>query len=92
MDNTVRENKNQIVLSYLSLLCARHQMDMVALLSARVGHTHNRLDGVYGLLAHAFRYVSELLDLAHVKENLGKQLEKKPNPKNPKRTLNPKNT
>ena len=38
----------RLCLSYLSLLRARHKVDTVAILSARIGHTHNRLDGVYG--------------------------------------------
>ena len=43
VDNTVRENKNQTCLLYLSYLVASHGFRVCALLNARVGHTHNRL-------------------------------------------------
>ena len=72
-DNTVRENKNRTVLGYLMWLTAIKGFRLASLLSARVGHTHNRLDAVYGLLSRAVRYLDTLLDLEDVRETLAFQ-------------------
>ena len=69
-DNTVRENKNRTVLGYLMWLTAMKGFQLTSLMSSRVGHTHNRLDAVYGLLARAVRFVDTLLDLEDVRETL----------------------
>ena len=64
------ENKNQYVLGYISWLVGNAGMRVVSFISARVGHTHNRLDAVYGLLSHAFRFIDRLVDLDDVKRLL----------------------
>lgn len=43
VDNTTRENKNGAMLGYLSWLTATGAFRLTALISSRVGHTHNRL-------------------------------------------------
>ena len=43
MDNTTRENKNAAMLAYLSWIVAMRGFRLAALVSSRVGHTHNRL-------------------------------------------------
>ena len=70
-DNTVRENKNQVVLGYLSWLTGRCGMKLTCLLCARVGHTHSRLDAVYGMLARAFRYLDQISDSEDAKAKPG---------------------
>lgn len=61
-DNTVKENKNQTVLSWMQWLVSRQKFKSCSLSCAITGHTHNALDQVYGLLATAFRYVTDLSD------------------------------
>ena len=43
VDNTTRENKNAALLSYSAWLVATLGFRLVAIMSSRVGHTHNRL-------------------------------------------------
>ena len=62
-DNTVRENKNRTVLGYLMHLAASKGFRVTNLTSSRVGHTHNRLDALFGLLSTAVRYEDSLLDM-----------------------------
>ena len=62
-DNTVRENKNRTVLGYLMHLAASKAFRVTNLTSSRVGHTHNRLDALFGLLSTAVRYEDSLLDM-----------------------------
>ena len=45
-------------------------MRVCSLLSSRVGHTHNRLDAIYGLISHSVRYIEQMSDLEDVKANL----------------------
>lgn len=61
-DNTVKENKNQTVLSFLSWLVGSGKFQCASLNCAMTGHTHNQLDQIYGLLAVAFRYTEKLSD------------------------------
>lgn len=42
-DNTVRENKNNVVLGLMAVLTARGHFRTSSVLMARVGHTHNSL-------------------------------------------------
>ena len=69
-DNTVRENKNQIMIKYLSWLVATKGLKLASLQSSRVGHTHNRLDAVFGMLSRAFRFEDTLTDLEDVQQKL----------------------
>ena len=69
-DNTVRENKNQILLKYLCYLVGSGAMRLVSFMSARVGHTHNRLDALYGVLSRAMKFVDRLIDLEDVRRIL----------------------
>ena len=43
VDNTTRENKNATVLSYVAWLVASLGFRVGAVMTSRVGHTHNRL-------------------------------------------------
>ena len=45
-------------------------MQTCSFLFSRVGHTHSRLDALYGLLSVAFRHLSCLLDMNDVKQLL----------------------
>ena len=69
-DNTVRENKNQTVLGYLMYLSATKGFRVTNLTSSRVGHTHNRLDALFGLLSTAVRYEDSLLDMEDTRQRL----------------------
>ena len=59
-DNTVSENKNMTVLTFLAWLIGTAKFQCASLSCALTGHTHNRLDQVFGLLATCFRYVERL--------------------------------
>ena len=59
-DNTVSENKNMTVLTFLAWLIGTAKFQCASLSCALTGHTHNRLDQIFGLLATCFRYVERL--------------------------------
>ena len=50
-DNTVRELKNSINLTYMAALISKRKMRLGALAFLRKSHTHDRLDQVFGILA-----------------------------------------
>ncbi len=62
-DNTTRENKNNTLLQFLAYLVASAQFNLTALLNHDMGHSHNILDQLYGIIARSFQYVDKLEDL-----------------------------
>lgn len=55
-DNTTAENKNRYMLGLCSFLVGSGIFDKVKLFFQLVGHTHNEVDALFGLLARRFRY------------------------------------
>jgi hypothetical protein len=55
MDNYVKDNKNQHLLTFLSLLMARDVFEEVKLVFLVVGHTHEDIDGGFGYLSKKLR-------------------------------------
>jgi hypothetical protein len=51
MDNCVKDNKNQHLLAFLSLLMVRDVLKEVKLGFVVVGHTHEDIDGCFGYLS-----------------------------------------
>ncbi len=51
MDNCVKDNKNQHLLAFLSLLTTRDVFDEVKLGFLVVGRTHEDIDGCFGYLS-----------------------------------------
>jgi hypothetical protein len=51
MDNCVKDNKNQHLLAFLSLLMVRDVFEEVKLGFVVVGHTHEDIDGCFGYLS-----------------------------------------
>lgn len=60
-DNTVRELKNQLTLSYLTQLCARHKFRLLSLHFLRKNHTRDRIDQVWGVLSRRIARTDSLL-------------------------------
>lgn len=65
-DNTVREAKNQFMLSYLSNLTSHFKVRMTGLLNLRKSHTHDRLDQAWGILARRVGASDKLLSAESV--------------------------
>jgi len=61
-DNTVRELKNQINLTYISALVSKRKMRLSALAFLRKSHTHDRLDQIFGILARRIASEDRLMD------------------------------
>jgi len=55
MDNYVKDNKNQHLLMFLSLLKTRDMFEEVKLGFLVVGHTHEDIDGCFGYLSKKLR-------------------------------------
>jgi hypothetical protein len=51
MDNFVKDNKNQHLLTFLSLLMAKDVLEEVKLGFLVVNHTHEDIDGCFGYLS-----------------------------------------
>jgi hypothetical protein len=51
MDNCVKDNKNQHLLSFLSLLIMKDVFEEVKLGFLVIGHTHENIDGCFGYLS-----------------------------------------
>jgi hypothetical protein len=51
MDNCVKNNKNQHMLMFLSLLTAKDVFEEVKLGWFIIGHTHEDIDGYFGYLS-----------------------------------------
>jgi hypothetical protein len=51
IDNSVKDNKNQHLLTYLSLLTSRDVFEDVKLGFLVIGHTHEDIDGCFGYLS-----------------------------------------
>ena len=75
-DNTTRENKNNIVLSYMALLVCRGMFGLTSVACHIEGHTHNILDQLYGIIARSFQFVDSLEDVWAVVEQLKRILNK----------------
>jgi hypothetical protein len=54
-DNTVRENKNQYVMTYLAMLVRKTMFRVTGMCNLPMGHTHNILDQLYGVLARSMQ-------------------------------------
>ena len=55
VDNAVGENKNQHVMRMLALLVDRGIFRSTVLSTLRVGHTHEDLDAVFGIVTRHIR-------------------------------------
>ncbi len=55
MDNCVKDNKNQHLLAFLSLLMARDVFEDVKLGILIIGHTHEDIDECFGYLSKKLR-------------------------------------
>ena len=62
-DNTVRENKNNTMLTLLSFIVMKAMFEMFVFFPHRKGHTHNRLDQLYGVIPRLFQNTDILQDL-----------------------------
>jgi len=56
MDNTSRDNKNQYVFGYLSMLVERGVFDEIDVNFLPVGHTHEDIDQFFSVLTRKLRY------------------------------------
>lgn len=61
-------------MGYLIWLAATKGFRLTNLTSSRVGHTHNRLDALFGLLSRAVRFEDSLLDMEDTRERLGSRI------------------
>lgn len=55
MDNCIKDNKNYLLLGFLSLLTTREVFKEVQLRFFVVGHTHESIDGSFGYLSKKLR-------------------------------------
>ncbi len=55
MDNCIKDNKNQCLLAFLSLLIVKDVFEEVKLGFLVVGHTHEDIDGYFGYLSKKLR-------------------------------------
>ena len=76
-DNTVRENKNQHLFKYMSLLCAKNKMRCASMLFLRAHHTHDAIDQLWGILARRIANSDRLLEPAAVVQVLREELERR---------------
>ena len=67
-DNTGRENKNNTVMRYLAYLVHRGMFRCTALLNLPMGHTHNILDQLFGIVAHRLQFIDDMNDIGHIQE------------------------
>ena len=56
-DNCVKDLKNQIVLSFYYLLVEKNIFDEVIITSMPVGHTHNDVDWMFGIIAQKLKKI-----------------------------------
>ena len=62
-DNTVRENKCQTLMMFLTHLQQRACFQSVAFVQHIKGHTHNILDQLFGVISRAFQFCDYLPDI-----------------------------
>ena len=65
LDNTTGENKNETVLGFLAWLCAVGTFKKVTLSFLPVGHTHEDIDAVFGVL---MRYLNRIDRISTLEE------------------------
>ncbi|CAE7219733.1 unnamed protein product [Symbiodinium sp. CCMP2592] len=75
-DNTTRENKNNTLLAFMSLLIHRGVFSLSCVSCHIEGHTHNILDQLFGIIARSFQYVDKLEDIWAVIDELRRILKK----------------
>ena len=69
-DGTTRENRNNTFLQFIAFLRASGMFKCSSLFQHDMGHTHNILDQLYGIIKRAFQYVDQLEDLDAIVEAL----------------------
>ena len=69
LDNCARENKNQYLFAYLSLLVARGVFKTIQLGFLMVGHTHEDIDAMFSRFSEKLR-VGQTFTLAHLMDTL----------------------
>ena len=62
-DGTTRENRNNTFLQFIAFLQASGMFKVASALQHDMGHTHNIVDQLYGIIKRAFQYVDQLEDL-----------------------------
>ena len=69
-DGTTRENRNNTFLQFIAFLRSSGMFKFASLFQHDMGHTHNILDQLYGIIKRAFQYVDQLEDLDAIIEAL----------------------
>ena len=69
-DGTTRENRNNTFLQFIAFLRSSGMFKFASLFMHDMGHTHNILDQLYGIIKRAFQYVDQLEDLDAIIEAL----------------------
>lgn len=75
-DNTVRECKNQFLLSYLNNLVSKRKMRLAGLMCLRKSHSHDQIDQLWGILARRIAACDQLLSPESVRDILRKELQR----------------
>jgi len=62
-DGTTRENRNNTFLQFIAFLRSSGMFKSSGRMQHDMGHTHNIVDQLYGIIKRAFQYVDQLEDL-----------------------------